>query len=200
VAGGTAVAALAGWSGSAGAIGVSVAGAAAGFLVLNAPPARCFLGESGSTVLGYLLALAGLAAASSAPRASALAVTAAGVTVLAIPVFDFVLVHARRAREGVRNLAQLMAFAGTDHLPHRLRAAGLSPWSVAAACGCATAICGLAANTASRTGLASAVAVGLALCGAFVGAETVLGRARGSRERAWSRQPAASARGERLWS
>jgi UDP-GlcNAc:undecaprenyl-phosphate GlcNAc-1-phosphate transferase len=186
VAGGTTVAALAGWSGSAGAIGVSVAGAAAGFLVLNAPPARCFLGEGGSTVLGYLLAIAGLVAASGAPRTSALTVAVAGATVLALPVLDFVLVHARRAREGVRNLAQLMASAGTDHLPHRLRSAGLSPWSVAVACGCATAICGLAANASSRAGLASALAIGLALSSAFLGADRVLGRARSSRERAWT--------------
>lgn len=200
VAGGTAVAALAGWGGSAGAIGVSVAGAAAGFLVLNAPPARCFLGEAGSTVLGFLLALAGLAAASGAPPASALPVAVAGAAVLTVPVLDFVLVHARRAHEGVRAPANLMASAGTDHLPHRLGAAGLRPWQVAAACGCAIGISGIAANVASRAGLAGVVAAGLALVGAFVAAETILARVRASRQDTGAWRPVPTTKAERQWS
>ena len=39
----------------------AVAGAAAGFLVYNLPPARIFLGDAGSVPLGFLAATMGLA-------------------------------------------------------------------------------------------------------------------------------------------
>jgi UDP-N-acetylmuramyl pentapeptide phosphotransferase/UDP-N-acetylglucosamine-1-phosphate transferase len=42
------------------AICLTVAGACAGFLVFNFPPARIFLGDIGSTILGFLVAACGL--------------------------------------------------------------------------------------------------------------------------------------------
>ncbi len=53
------------WSGSAmaSALGLLSAAAAAGFLTINWPPAKMFMGDAGSTVLGFLLAAAPVLAA-----------------------------------------------------------------------------------------------------------------------------------------
>lgn len=178
IGGGIALGALGGWAGTAGLLGIALAGAAAGFLLLNAPPARCFLGEAGSTVLGFLLAMAGLSAASAVPAERVLPVAVAGATVVAVPVLDFALVHARRARAGMRRPADLMASAGTDHLPHRLAAAGLAPRYVAAVCGGATAISGITATAASQAGAAGVVGAALGIAGAFFAVEAAALRPR----------------------
>ena len=51
------------------ALGLFSAGAAVGFLTLNWPPARIFMGDAGSTVLGFLFAAAPLVAAGESPAA-----------------------------------------------------------------------------------------------------------------------------------
>jgi UDP-GlcNAc:undecaprenyl-phosphate GlcNAc-1-phosphate transferase len=171
VAGASSLGSLGGWDGAAGTTAAVVAGAAAGFLVFNAPPARCFLGEGGGTLLGLLLASVGLAMAGAAPPGRAVEVTVAAGTVLSVPVLDFALVHVRRARAGVRRLADLMASAGTDHLPHRLRDAGLGPWGVAAACAAAVAASGLVAHLSLRWGVFGVLAGAAGAVGVFLGAE-----------------------------
>jgi UDP-GlcNAc:undecaprenyl-phosphate GlcNAc-1-phosphate transferase len=100
----------------------SVAGAAVGFLRYNFPPARIFLGDAGSLMLGFLLA--GTAAVLSGRLDGRLLAAALAV---AIPVWDFLLVHWRRYRRGHRNLVALLTSTGKDHLPHRLLAAGMGP-------------------------------------------------------------------------
>ena len=83
------------------ALGAALAGAAAGFLVWNAPPARIFMGDAGSHFLGA--ALAGLTlldagragTAGAAPAALAILVP---VVLLAVPLFDTALVAVERRR------------------------------------------------------------------------------------------------------
>lgn len=73
-----------------------VAGACAGFLVFNFPPARIFMGDSGSTVLGFLLALLTLdfCSVSRMPmRSVAFALVAAS-----LPLLDAALAIIRRVR------------------------------------------------------------------------------------------------------
>jgi len=117
----------------------AVAGASLGFLRFNYPPARLFLGDSGSLMLGFLLA--GLGAAIVAPQTSPVAWTVPA-TVLGIPTIDFLLVHWRRYRGGVRNPLRLMTSTGKDHFPHRLSAMGLPPRWVAVRVYVASALCG----------------------------------------------------------
>ncbi|HLY24642.1 MAG TPA: MraY family glycosyltransferase [bacterium] len=126
----------------------AVTGAALGFLRHNFYPARIFLGDSGSLMLGFLLA--GLGAAIIAPGTSPVPWTAVAL-VLGIPTVDFLLVHAQRYRRGLRNPSELITSTGKDHLPHRLMAMGL-PVPVAATQlyvasavfgGCAVALVGL---------------------------------------------------------
>lgn len=168
---------LSGWDGPAGMASAALAGAAAGFLVFNVPPARCFLGEGGSTVLGLVLAFVALAGAAGAAADRRLSLIAAAATVLAVPVLDFILVHARRARRGSRGLADLMGSRGLDHLPHRLRNAGLGPGSVASICAGAVALSGVGAQLCLQGGVEASIAGGAGVVLVFLGGEIFLRRA-----------------------
>lgn len=165
---------LAGWEGEPGVVAAALAGASGGFLVFNTPPARVFLGESGSTLLGFLLAVLALETSSVAASENRIALCVAAATVLAVPVLDFLLVHLRRVRAGVRRPADLMASADTDHLPHRIRAAGLSPRAVAVACAGATALSGMAARVAVDAGPVGSMLALLGVTAVFFGAEALL--------------------------
>jgi UDP-GlcNAc:undecaprenyl-phosphate/decaprenyl-phosphate GlcNAc-1-phosphate transferase len=99
------------------------AGALVGFLVYNAPPARVFLGDSGSTFLGLMAAVLAILAN---PHAAGHWHLPAAPFVLAVPVFDIAWVHYRRYRAGIRTVRDLLASAGKDHLPHRLMALGFT--------------------------------------------------------------------------
>lgn len=89
-------------------------GAMLGFLVFNFNPASIFLGEGGSTFVGY--ALGTLAVISGGKLATAL-------LVIAIPLMDVVWIIVRRWRAGgVRNIFK----ADRKHLHHRLLDRGWS--------------------------------------------------------------------------
>ncbi len=90
-----------------------VAGAALGFLPWNWFPAKIFMGDSGSMVLGFLLGV--FAIISGAKFATA-------ALVLGIPILDAVWVVGRRIVTG-QNPMQ----ADRKHLHHRLLDAGLHP-------------------------------------------------------------------------
>lgn len=118
--GALAVAAIAG--GVAAALPLALAGACAGYLAWNAPlpRARVFMGDAGSLPLGLsLAAVAAWTAGAEAglPSADVLLPLAA----LAVPALDTATVIAARRRAG-RAVSQ----GGTDHLSHRLVAAGFS--------------------------------------------------------------------------
>ncbi|HTK60539.1 MAG TPA: MraY family glycosyltransferase [Candidatus Baltobacteraceae bacterium] len=109
-------------------LAMAAAGAAGGFLFYNMRPASVFLGEGGSTFIGFLL---GVMAILSGGKI--------GVTllVLAVPIMDVVWTIARRIQLG-RSIAE----GGVDHLHFRLVRWGLSPgaavllfWLFAAAFG-----------------------------------------------------------------
>ena len=103
----------------------ALAGASVGFLRHNFPPARIFLGDAGSLLLGFLLAVLGLLldldVANDVVRIGIQAL------ILGVPVFDTALVVASRIRGG-----RPVLLGGTDHSSHRLAAFGLSPRGVAA--------------------------------------------------------------------
>lgn len=101
----------------------ALAGAAAGFLVFNLPPARVFMGDAGSHFLGT--ALAGLTVLDAGRAGSGSAVPATlvvlvPVVLLAVPLFDAALVTVERWRHGRPVMA-----GGRDHTSHRLLALGL---------------------------------------------------------------------------
>jgi UDP-GlcNAc:undecaprenyl-phosphate GlcNAc-1-phosphate transferase len=99
---------------------VGLCGALLGFLYWNRPPARLFMGDTGSLFIGGLLASASLVpvlrASDSVGGASLLV-----VLIFVVPLFDtgFVLVLRRLAgRSATRG--------GTDHVSHRLVSLGFS--------------------------------------------------------------------------
>jgi UDP-GlcNAc:undecaprenyl-phosphate/decaprenyl-phosphate GlcNAc-1-phosphate transferase len=131
VAGGTSLVVFAGLAGLAAADGrifvyqtaLAGAGAVLGFLVYNAPPARVFLGDAGSTFLGLMAAVLAIKANPHAPGHWQVPVAP---FILAVPVLDIAWVHYRRYRAGIRTVRDLLASTGKDHLPHRLMAHGFT--------------------------------------------------------------------------
>jgi len=93
-------------------LAASAAGAGLGFWRFNRWPARIFLGEAGSSLLGFSLAAAGLLLAGVATRRGApLAVLA----ILGWPILDTGLAVIRRLRQG-----HPVSKADHGHLHHRL--------------------------------------------------------------------------------
>lgn len=151
----------------------ALAGASLGFLRYNFPPARIFLGDSGSLMLGFLLAA--LSAALATSLDSAWEILALGV-ILALPAWDFLLVHWRRYRKGLRNPVQIMVSTGKDHLPHRLLGSGLRPHEVV------LRICGISAVLgAGGLGMALWGPVGAAVLAAVGGTTLALNSGRPER-------------------
>jgi UDP-GlcNAc:undecaprenyl-phosphate GlcNAc-1-phosphate transferase len=100
----------------------ALAGAAAGFLVYNFPPASIFMGDSGSLLFGFSLAALTLGHEGvRASRSDVLSVIAGPAFVLLIPIFDTTLVTVARLLSG-----RSPATGGRDHSSHRLVAIGLS--------------------------------------------------------------------------
>jgi UDP-GlcNAc:undecaprenyl-phosphate/decaprenyl-phosphate GlcNAc-1-phosphate transferase len=100
---------------------LAAAGAVGGFLVYNAPPARVFLGDAGSTFLGLMAAVLAILAN---PHPHGHWQMPAAPFVLTVPVFDIIWVHLVRYRAGIHSVRDLLASTGKDHLPHRLMAHG----------------------------------------------------------------------------
>ena len=91
----------------------------AGFLAHNYPPARIFMGDSGSLFVGLSLAGLALAPAPGGTRSLA-AVMAAPVLILGVPILDTTLVTIGRLLEG-----RPVSLGGKDHTSHRFVAMGL---------------------------------------------------------------------------
>jgi UDP-GlcNAc:undecaprenyl-phosphate GlcNAc-1-phosphate transferase len=100
-----------------------------GFLPHNAHPARIFMGDSGSMLLGLLLASAAITltgqvdpnAISAESRGPTLLPLLLPFAVLAIPLVDLLLAVARRVKAGKSPFAP-----DNEHLHHRLLSAGNS--------------------------------------------------------------------------
>ena len=131
-------------------VAAGLAGAIAGFLVLNRPPARLFMGDSGSHFLGAALAaltLADAGRAGSTGEAPAAAVLLVPALLLAVPLFDTALVTIERLRH-----RRPVWEGGADHTAHRLARAGLSVRATAAVLWLAAAISAGAASLAAVEG------------------------------------------------
>jgi UDP-GlcNAc:undecaprenyl-phosphate GlcNAc-1-phosphate transferase len=98
-----------------------ICGALLGFLPFNFPSAKAFLGDAGSHLVGFLVAvLAILPNFYSAETRSRLAVLSP-LLILAVPLYDLVTVVWLRWRRG-----QAFYVGDTNHISHRLVKRGLS--------------------------------------------------------------------------
>jgi UDP-GlcNAc:undecaprenyl-phosphate GlcNAc-1-phosphate transferase len=99
-------------------LAAAVTGASLGFLYYNVSPAMIFMGDTGSLLLGFLLAVIGI---KYSPLALPLGSTwMVPIVVLGLPVFDTTLVTFSRLISR-RPVLQ----GGTDHTSHRLARMGL---------------------------------------------------------------------------
>lgn len=132
-----AVAAMAWWHGVAEVclLATILSGALVGFLLFNWPPARIFLGDSGSLPLGFLVGA--LALESSAKKAAGLTL-AVPVVLLSIPMFDTSMAILRRKLNG-RSIGK----GDRAHIHHLLRDRGFSSAKTL------LAICGMCSVTAA---------------------------------------------------
>jgi len=143
---------------------LAIIGALLAFLMFNAripgrPRALMFMGDTGSMLLGYLLAVAAIDATQRArgiPPVTAL-------WICALPIVDTLSVAIQRIRDGRSPMA-----AGRDHLHHLLRAYQVPVGKVALVEGAIAALLGLAGVTGWRLGVpewimfASLLALGVA--------------------------------------
>ncbi len=106
-------------------ISAALAGACVGFLRMNWRPARVFLGDCGSTFIGFILGCLALYGswATDSPAVS----YSTPLLVLGIPIFDIIYTTISRVRNGkVSNIREWLGYAGKDHFHHRLMKLGLS--------------------------------------------------------------------------
>jgi UDP-GlcNAc:undecaprenyl-phosphate GlcNAc-1-phosphate transferase len=105
-------------------VSAGVLGACLGFLPFNlSRPARVFLGDGGSTVIGFLIAVSAMGALNGEPSDSVY--LAAGL-LIAVPLLDTALVLISRHRRGIAMLS-----GGCDHLTHRVNSWVHDPRKVA---------------------------------------------------------------------
>ncbi len=99
-------------------LSASILGATLGFLRYNFAPAQIFLGDSGSLLLGYLLATVSIIGVLKSTLSLAMMLP---ILMLAVPIFDTVDAILRRIRRG-----QPIYMADRDHIHHRLLRMGFS--------------------------------------------------------------------------
>lgn len=143
-----------------------VCGSLLGFLWHNRPPAKIFMGDGGSYLVGFLVAVAMLMATfagggGSVPRPHAML---APVCAMAVPMYDMATVLWIRIREG------RSPFKGDhSHFSHRLVGLGLTRPRAVLTIYLVTATCGLAAVLLTHVNILQASAVlGIVACMLFL--------------------------------
>ncbi|MCA9186971.1 MAG: MraY family glycosyltransferase [Pirellulaceae bacterium] len=133
---------------------LALAGALAGFLVFNLPPAKIYLGDGGSMVLGLAV---GAVAIQASIKSQATFAVAAPVALLTLPLLDTGYAIFRRILTG-------RSIYDTDrgHLHHRLLHQGVTPLRLVLVVALVTAVTSIAAIASLRTG-ADAIALVTAL-------------------------------------
>ncbi len=122
-------------------MGLVLAAALGGFLLHNMPPARIFLGDSGSMVIGLALGVLGLQGALK--TSTTLAITIPAV-IMSLPFLDTLLAVVRRKLSG-----RSFAAADREHIHHRLLDRGMTPWQVLCLLGSLCLLTGGAATAAT---------------------------------------------------
>jgi UDP-GlcNAc:undecaprenyl-phosphate GlcNAc-1-phosphate transferase len=121
---------LAGLDGSVTVLGVTVGAACLGFIAYNRPPARVFMGDTGSLMLGATLAAGSVLLVRDAVRVGTPLALAAGLVVLfawQAQLGDMTMVVLSRRRRGLSPFR-----GGVDHTTHRLLRLGFGPLTMLA--------------------------------------------------------------------
>jgi len=96
-----------------------IIGAGLGFLVFNFKPAKVYLGDGGSTFLGFLLACLSLCGDWS--KLNPIVAAGIPVMILSVLIFDMIYITISRIRNNhVHNFKEWLDYRGLDHYHHRL--------------------------------------------------------------------------------
>lgn len=101
---------------------VLLVGACLGFLRYNFYPAKVFMGDSGSQVLGFLLAMISLVGTLKSTTLATLVIT---ILALGVPIIDTIQVFISRLLRG-----QPLHRPDQFHVHHRLKKGGFKDWQV----------------------------------------------------------------------
>ena len=157
------IAAIAGYNGDylVTSLALATAGAALGFLRYNIPPARIFLGDAGSMLLGFMIAALilklDLPVGPSAPR------VLSTVLLAGVPLFDLSVVVIARLRD-----RRPIWHGSTDHTSHRMSAAGRSRRHVLVYSIAAQLTCSVLAYIVYRQTQVVVISVGMAVGAAWL--------------------------------
>ncbi|MBN2534311.1 MAG: undecaprenyl/decaprenyl-phosphate alpha-N-acetylglucosaminyl 1-phosphate transferase [Spirochaetales bacterium] len=99
-------------------IAFTLFGATAGFLLFNLPPAKIFMGDSGSLLIGFTLSILPLMGISAA---ASFATVLVPITLLLVPIMDTLAAIIRRIGDGRTILSP-----DREHIHHKLLDMGLS--------------------------------------------------------------------------
>ncbi|MFH1212939.1 MAG: MraY family glycosyltransferase [Candidatus Neomarinimicrobiota bacterium] len=110
-------------------VGLIMMGAIAGFMPYNfriGKRAMIFLGDAGSTFIGFTLAALSIYGSWGITKSVDLVIP---VLLLAVPIADMIMTTITRIMDGkVKSFRQWLAYGGNDHFHHRLLFLGLKPW------------------------------------------------------------------------
>lgn len=109
-------------------VSLAMAGALAGFLIFNLPPAKIFLGDGGAYLIGFFIASVSLFTSNKGSIIGALLVV---IIALGVPILDTLFAIIRRAIRGVS-----IFNADAEHIHHRLILLGYSKGGALAAMYC----------------------------------------------------------------
>ena len=131
-------------------------GACLGFIPYNMNPAKIFMGDTGSTFLGYILATLSI---TGLFKMYAIISFAVPFLILGIPIFDICFAFLRRIAHGQNPMK-----ADRGHFHHRLIDMGFSQKQAVAVLYVISAILGLSAVVLATNGVLKAMVFLLALC------------------------------------
>ena len=134
----------------------ALAGACIGFLPYNMNPAKIFMGDTGSTFLGFVLATISIQGLFKFATIISFAVP---FLILGLPIFDTCFAFIRRIAHG-----QSPMHADRSHVHHRLIDMGLSQKQAVAVLYVISAILGVCAVVLATSGAGRAMLLFLALC------------------------------------
>jgi len=134
----------------------ALSGACLGFLPYNLNPAKIFMGDTGSTFLGFILAIASIQGLFKIYTIISFAVP---FLMLGLPIFDTCFAILRRVAHGQSPMS-----ADRKHIHHRLIDMGFSQKQAVAVLYIISAILGLSAVVLTTEGVGKAMLFLIALC------------------------------------
>ena len=163
------IAAAAGLGGDLGVCCAAMCGGCMGFWLRNIYPAKMFMGDTGSTFLGYILATSSI---QGLFKYYAVVSFAVPFLILGLPIFDTAFAILRRLARG-----QSPMMPDRGHVHHRLIDMGLSQKQAVAALYVVSSILGVSAVVLTTSGELKAMLLLVALATvAYVGARVIFPR------------------------